>query len=279
MGEGARILGLIAGRGRLPLEVLRSARARGERVVVVGIRGEADLALARETDACTWIHLGELERLIESLRAEGVSEAVMAGKVPKTRLYDPETLRLDARALAVLGRLADRRDDTILGALAGELESEGIRLRPQPEAVPELFAGLGPVGGVAPSEAQRADIAFGWPVARTLGGLDIGQTVVVRQRAVIAVEAIEGTDAAIARAGALAPEGDLVVVKVAKPDQDPRFDMPALGIDTLKALVAARAGALAFEAGRTVVLDREQLAREADAHGIAIFGVGPEGPA
>ena len=268
------MLGLVAGRGRFPLDVARAARARGEGVVAVGFHGETDPALEELVERMSWVHLGELERLIGALA--GVERAVMVGKVPKTRLYDdPASLRPDARALSLLGRLADRKDDSILGALADELASEGIDLRPQPEVAPELFAGPGVLGSIAPSPEQEADIAFGWPIAKTLGGLDVGQTVVVHRGAVLALEAIEGTDAAVARAGSLAPGGDLVVVKVAKPEQDPRFDMPAIGLDTLKVLVAAHVGALAFEAHRTVVLDREDLAREADARGIAVVGVAP----
>jgi hypothetical protein len=274
----AGALGLIAGRGRFPLEVARALRRRGERVAAVAFRNETDPALEAEVDALEWVYLGELGRLVETLRAAGARDAVMAGKIPKVRLYgDLGALRPDPRALALLARLADRRDDTILRAIAGELEAEGIRLRPQPEMAPDLFAGPGPLGHRALSAAEAADVAFGWPIAKALGGLDIGQTVAVRERAVLAVEAIEGTDATIARAGTLA-SGGIVVVKVAKPDQDLRFDMPAIGLDTLKALREARAAVLAFEAGRTVVLDRAELAREADAQGIAVVGVAPEGP-
>lgn len=277
MASGTRVLGLIAGRGRFPLDVARAARRRGERVVAVGFHGETDAALEREADAFTWVRLGELERLIQGLRAGGVRDAVMAGKVPKTRLYaDPESLRPDARALRMLAGLADRKDDTLLSALAGELASDGIRLRPQPEVAPELFAGAGPLGRTAPTGAQRADIAFAWPIAKALGDLDVGQTVVVRDGAVLALEAIEGTDAAIARGAALAPGRGVVVVKVAKPRQDPRFDMPAIGLETLKVLGAG--GALAFEAGSTVVLDRDELAREADARGIPVVGIPAGGP-
>jgi hypothetical protein len=279
MAAPARTLGLIAGRGRFPLDVARAVRRRGERVAAVAFRGETDPGLEPEVESVVWVHLGELGRLLESLRAAGAREAVMAGKIPKTRLYgDLGALRPDGRAISLLARLRDRKDDTILRAIADELQAEGIRLRTQPEVAPELFAGPGPLGRLEPSAEQRADVAFAWPIAKELGRLDIGQTVAVRDRAVLAVEAIEGTDAAIARAGALAPSGGIVVVKVAKPDQDARFDMPAIGLDTLKALVEAKAAALAFEAGRTVVLDRDELAREADAQGIAVVGVAPEGP-
>jgi len=268
-------LGLIAGRGRFPLEVARAARARGESVVGVGFHGETDAALD-----CTRVHLGELGRLIEVLQQAGVRRAVMAGKVPKVHLYgDLESLRPDARALALLARLEDRSDDTILAAIADELATEGIELQDQSQAAPELFAPAGPLGARRPSVPVEADIAFAWPIAKALGGVDVGQTVVVRDRAVLAVEAIEGTDAAIARGAALAPGGGCVVVKVAKPGQDPRFDMPAIGLDTLAVLAEVKAAALAFEAGRTAVLDREELAREADARGIAVVGIPPDGPA
>lgn len=267
-------LGLIAGRGRFPLEVARAAHARGERVVGVGFHGETDAALD-----CTRVHLGELGRLIEVLRTAGVRRAVLAGKVPKVRLYgDLESLRPDARALALLARLEDRSDDAILAAIADELAAEGIELQEQSRAAPELFAPAGPLGTRRPGDLVEADIAFAWPIAKALGSVDVGQTVVVRDRAVLAVEAIEGTDAAIARGAALAPGGGCVVVKVAKPDQDPRFDMPAIGLDTLAVLAEVKAAALAFEASKTAVLDREALAREADACGIAVVGIPPGGP-
>jgi DUF1009 family protein len=277
--SSTQTLGLLAGQGTFPVEVTREARRRGERVVTVGIRGLADPALEVESDLFEWVHLGQLQRLCDLFAEQGVTRAVVAGKIPKTHLYDPAALHLDPRAVEALRRLADRKDDSIQGALAAELEREGVVLVAQPDAAPGLFAGAGPLGSVVPSEAQWGDAAFGWAVARALGAHDIGQSVVVRDRAVVAVEAIEGTDATIARAGELAPGGGLVVVKVTKPGQDPRFDMPAIGLDTLKALAAGGAGALFFEAGRTVVLDREALAREADAQGVAVVGVPPEGPA
>lgn len=271
--DDERPLGLIAGRGRLPGEVARAARRRGRRVVAVVFAGETDAALAAEVDQLVRIHLGELEALIAALRQAGARQAVMAGKIAKTHMYgDFGALRADARALALLGRLGDRRDDAILGALADTLEAEGIRLLPQAELVPELLAPEGPLGSVVPGPEQRRDVAFGWQIAKAMGGLDIGQTVVVRDRAVLAVEAIEGTDAAIRRGGELGRAG-ACVVKVAKPKQDPRFDLPAIGTDTLDALLEARATVLAVEAGRTLVLDREALTARADAAGVAVLGV------
>jgi DUF1009 family protein len=275
----AGALGVLAGRGRFPLDIVRAARRRGERVVVVGLVGMADVGLEAEADALAWVHVGEVQKLVDAFRAEGVERAVVAGKIPKTVLYDPAALRLDARAMAALQRLADRKDDSIQGALATELEADGIALMLQSDAAPDLFAGVGPLGRHAPDEAGWADVAFGWPVARAMGAHDIGQSVVIRERAVIAVEAIEGTDATIERAGALAPGGRLVIVKVAKPGQDPRFDMPAIGVGTLEAMLRAGAGVLAFEAGRTVVLERDAVVAAADDADISVVGVPSEGPA
>ena len=206
----------------------------------------------------------------------------MVGKVPKADFVAaPWALRPDATARELLASLADRRDDSILAGVAGFLEEQGIRLLPQAELAPELLAGEGPLGSVRPGPAQIADIAFGWPVARAIAGLDIGQTLVVKDRAVVAVEAIEGTDAAIRRAGAIAPGTS--VVKVARPHQDPRFDVPAIGPGTVAALREAKAAALAFEADCTLVLDREAMTEAADADGIALVGVRdgrlPEAPA
>lgn len=277
MGDDAP-LGLLAGDGRFPLEVARAARARGRRVVAVVFHGVTSQRLDADVDAVHRIHLGELDRLVRSLREAGVRDVVMAGKVSKEHLFgDVAAHKPDARALAFFAGLRDWRDDSILGGLADLLAGEGLVLRPQLDEAPALRAGEGPLGAVAPDDRQAADVAFGWPLAKAVAGLDIGQTVVVKARAVMAVEAIEGTDRAIRRGGELGG-GDVVVVKVAKPRQDPRFDMPAVGLDTLASLVAARAGVLAFEADRTVVLDREELVSRADAAGIALVGVGPDGP-
>jgi DUF1009 family protein len=272
------VLGLIAGRGRLPLDVARSARRRGRRVAAVAFRGLADAGLEREAAEVTWLHPGEVSAALAALHSGGVREAVLAGKVPKSALLaGAERLEIDARAAALLARLQDRRDDSILALVASVLEQEGIRLLPQADWVPELVAGEGVLGAVAPTPEQRAEVAFAWPIARALGAHDVGQTVVVRGRAVLALEAIEGTDAAIRRAGEFGPGA--CVVKLAKPHQDPRFDVPAVGPDTIAALADARAALLAVEAGRTLVLDRERFVSLADAHGIAVLGVrGPERP-
>jgi DUF1009 family protein len=269
-------LGLIAGRGALPLAVARSARQRARRVVAVALQGQADPALEAEVSELTWLHPGQVGRVIDVLRAAGVGEAVLAGKVPKLTLDDPAALRPDAGALALLRRLPDRHDASILASVADHLAEHGIRLLPQAALVPELVATAGAYGRVTANREQLAEIAFAWPLAKTVAELGIGQTLIVRGRAVLAVEAIEGTDAAILRAGRIAPGA--CVVKVAKSTQDPRFDLPAIGPETLSALIEAKAGAIAFQAGVTLVLEREALVAAADAHGVALLGIAEPPP-
>jgi DUF1009 family protein len=238
----------------------------------------SDAALEAEVDTLRWVYLGELSRIFAFFRDNGVEEVVMAGKVPKTFLWkNPSALRPDPRALALMQRLADRKDDSILGSVAEAIEEEGFPLLGQAELAPELWAPAGSVGRIPPTDEQRRDIAFGWPIAKAIGELDIGQTVVVRGGAVLALEAIEGTDAAIRRGCALGEKG-ACVVKVAKPGQDPRFDVPTIGLETLATLIECGAGALAVEAGKTVILDREAVARGADEHGISIVGIDDRKP-
>jgi DUF1009 family protein len=269
-------LGLIAGCCELPLEIARAARRRGRPVVAVALQGQADPALEAEVGQLHWLYPGEVARITALLRAAGACEAVLAGKVPKLTLDDPAALRPDAAALSLLRRLPDRQDASILSGVADFLAEHGIRLLPQTQLVPELVARPGRYGSVQVSPAQLADVAFGWPIAQAVAALGIGQTLVVRRRAVLAVEAIEGTDAAILRAGRIAPGA--CVVKLAGPRQDPRFDLPAIGEATLSALIEAKAAVLAFQAGATLVLQRDALVAAADAHGIALLGVGEPPP-
>jgi DUF1009 family protein len=282
-------LGLVAGCGELPLAVARAARRRGRPVAAVAFHGHTDPALEARARV-TWLDVGQVGAALDALERAGVEEAVLAGKVPKTGLFpgpgnlrpnaalrphaalQPDaSLRPDATGRELLATLRDRRDLSILRAVAALLASRGIRLLPQARLVPELLGAEGTLGRCAPSPAQRADVALGFAVAKRVAGLDVGQTVVVKDGAVIAVEALEGTDAAIRRAGALV--AGACVVKVARPGQDPRFDLPTLGPGTLRAAREARAAVLAFEAGQTLVLRARELAREADACGIALLGV------
>jgi DUF1009 family protein len=266
----AEPVGLIAGLGRFPIEVARAARRRGRTVVAVPILALAEPGLAGEVDDSQPLHLGELGRLVQFFRAAGVRELVMAGKVPKTFLYERAAdLHPDAMALEVLAGLADRKDDSILGAVADRLEREGFRLLGQAELAPELRAGEGALSRVRPDPGQWRELCFAWPLARALGRLDVGQTVVVRGRAAMALEAIEGTDAAIRRGAALGGAG-CCVVKLAKPHQDPRFDVPTVGPETARTCAEAGVAVLAVEAERTVVLERETLVAIADEAGLAV---------
>ncbi len=273
MPRSGELLGLIAGQGVFPLEVARTAQRRGVRVACVALRDQTRPEIEDAVESITWIYPGEVGAGIAAFRAAGVREVVMAGKVAKSDLFqNPDALRLDANASGLIGELADRKDDTILGKLADFFETVGLHLLPQYALTPELLVPAGVLTNTQPSEAQRADIAFGFPIAKAIGELDIGQTVVVKDRAVLAVEAIEGTDAAIRRAGAIA--AGACAVKVAKPSQDPRFDVPTIGLGTVAVLAEAKIAVLAIEAGATVVLERDAVVREADAHGIAIAAVG-----
>ena len=270
----AAALSLIAGAGRLPLLIARSARAEGRRVHAIALHALSDPALAGEVDACEWLHVGEFARMLAALAAAGAQQIALAGKVPKAFLWQQrEAVKPDARALAFLATLKNRNDDSLLGAVADLLAAEGFALASQLEVAPALVAPCGRIAGREATAAELSDIAFAWPIARALGALDVGQSVVVQDRAVLALEAIEGTDAAIARGLAFAEHGKpACVVKVAKPNQDVRFDVPVIGPDTLRAIAAGGGSALAVEAGRTLVLDREELAREAERAGIAVLG-------
>lgn len=261
----------MAGQGGLPLALARAARRRGRSVAAIAFHGRTDPAIEDGANV-TWLHLGEVGAALDALAGAGVREAVLAGKVPKADLFPVDGLRPDAEARRLLDGLPDRGDDSILGAVAALLETRGIRLLPQAALVPELVGGAGLLGAHAPTPAQRADLALGFRVAKALAGQDVGQTVVVKDGAVLAVEAIEGTDAAIRRGGRVTPGA--CAVKVARPDQDLRFDLPVLGPGTLRAALDAELAVLAFEAERTLVLEPEALRVLADARGVAVVGMG-----
>jgi hypothetical protein len=273
------VLGLVAGDGALPAEIALAASKRGHEVTAIGFHGITNPALADCVDQLEWLYLGEVEALLERLQSAGIRQVVMAGKVTKSHLYsagrstgEEPLLRPDGRALELLASLKDRRDDSILRALAELLDGEGIALRSQTEWIPELLPGVGCLGAEKPSAEELADISFGWPIAKQIAALDIGQTVVVKRGAVVALEAIEGTDAALRRGAALGGEG-VCVIKVAKPDQDPRFDVPTVGPDTLDVLSETGARVLAFEAHRTILLDRAATLERADRAGIVLMGI------
>ena len=270
-------LALIAGQGGLPLEVARSVRAAGRPLRALGFRGFTDPELESCVDQLDWVYVGQVEALLRALEATGTRAVACAGGIPKEHLFaNSEFVRPDAKALSLLGSLDDRGDDAILRAVGGVLETAGFTIEPQDQVAPALLAPPGPIASRAPRPEERDDVAFAWPIAKTLGRLDVGQCVVVRERTVLAVEAIEGTDAAIRR-GASFAHGAVSVIKVLKPGQDRRFDFPTIGAETVRTLKACGAELLAVEAGSTFVVERDALVGEADAAGICVVGVSAEG--
>jgi DUF1009 family protein len=268
--EQAEWIGLIAGNGRFPLLFAENARRLGYRVSAVALTGEADPSLEKVVDRIHWIALGQLRRLIKAFKQDGVRQAVMVGGVKKTHLFSD--IRPDLRSLALLRRVSVRKDDSLLRAIASELEDEGIRIRESTFGLDGLLVEEGTLTRRAPTKREWRDIEFGWEMAGAVGRLDIGQCVVVKDRVVVAVEAVEGTDEAVRRGGKLARSG-AVVIKRFKPQQDRRFDLPAIGPGTIRAMADCGAAVLAIEAGRAVFLDREEAIAAADEAGIAIVGV------
>lgn len=262
--------GLIAGGGNFPLLTLRAAKDAGHEMVVVAVREEASPEIESEADSCHWISLGQLSKLVAAFRAEGVSQAVMAGRVQHKQIFS--AIRPDWRLLKVLNELRRKNTDSLLGAIAQVLESEGVTLLDSTHFLGPSLARSGPNGRRRPSRAEARDIEYGLEIARALAGHDIGQSVVICERACVAVEAMEGTDAVLLRAGSLARGRRLSLVKVAKPNQDMRFDVPVIGTRTLRKMSEVNATAVSVQAGKTLLLEREALLAEADQAGIAVFG-------
>jgi UDP-2,3-diacylglucosamine hydrolase len=268
--EPAGPLGLIAGNGVFPLLVARGARDAGISVVAVAHVGETEDALSGLVDACTWVRVGELGRIIKTLKQAGCTRAVLAGGIKKARLF--HGFRPDLRGAAFLARVRSLHDDRLLRGIADELESEGISVIASTEYLPSLLSAAGPITRRSMKMRERSDVEFGLRVAKAVGGFEIGQTVVVKNGLVLAVEAVEGTDAAIRRGGQLS-RGGAVVVKVSKPGQDLRFDVPAVGPETIRLMAEVGATVLALEAGRTILLEREELVAAAERAGIAVVAV------
>ncbi len=264
-------IGLIAGNGSFPIFFARAAKKRGLKVVAVGMKGETKPEVAREVDAMTWVKVGQLKAMIEAFVKGGCKQAAMAGGVRKTRLF--ERARPDFLAMKLLARAAIRRDDGMLRAVADEFEKAGVTIIDSTVFMPEALAPEGVLTKRKPEPREWQDLRYGLIVAREIGKLDIGQTVVVKDGAVVALEAIEGTDACIARAGELTGKRGAVIVKVAKPTQDMRFDVPAIGPKTLVSMRDAGVRVLGIEAGRTLILEPEQFVNEADTAGLVIVGL------
>ena len=260
--------GLIAGNGDFPFLVLEGARSRGIEMAVIAIREEASPALEKAAKRLHWVSLGELSRAIELLHQEGVKRAVMAGQVKHNKIFS--SIRPDWRLAKLLFSLHAKNTDALIGAIARVLQDEGIELVDSTSFLGALLPQAGVLTKRAPDEAESADIAYGRAIARQVAALDLGQTVVIRDRACVAIEAMEGTDETIERAGRIAGGQRLAVVKVSKPRQDMRFDVPVIGRKTIATMKQANATALALDAGRTLLFEREALIHDADEVGIAI---------
>jgi hypothetical protein len=265
-------IGIIAGSGRFPILFAETAKRRGVDVVAVAHRGETAPELVHHVDAITWVQPGQLQAVIDALRQHGITRTVMVGAIAKPRMF--REILPDARALAALSRIGKLRDDLLLRTIAEELEQEGITVVPSTTYLDEIVPAAGVLGQREPTPEEWADIRYGFQVVKAIGRFDIGQSVVVRGGAVMAVEGIEGTDATIRRAGQLV-NGDIVVVKATKPIQDLRFDLPAIGPDTIRTIAEVRGRALAVEAGSTIILDRELTLTLADDARIAVVAVDP----
>lgn len=268
--SGGERLGLIAGNGRFPIIFADNARKLGYHVSAVAHEGETDPELANHVDRIHWIKIGQLNKLINAFKDDEVHQAVMLGGIKKTHVFT--TVRPDFRTLALATRLALWKDDDILRELAKELEKEGITICESTFGLEGILAEEGTLTARKPSEKEWEDVRYGWDVAYDIGRLDIGQCVIVKDRMVVAVEAVEGTDETIKRGGQLAKAG-AVVVKRCKPQQDLRFDLPAVGPRTIDIMASVNASVLAVEAGRTILLDRDLMLEKAKAARIAVVGL------
>jgi len=273
-----RRVGLLAAWGRFPITVAQSLKREGYEVNCLGVKWHADPVLKEICDDFQWLNAAKLGQAIRYYRRRGIRHATMAGKFHKVEIYRPWVWLRYVPDLTFLrtfyphfiGRREDCRDDTLLGALCRAFSNGGVEFQPATDFAPELLVKAGPIAGRAPSPSQVADIEFGWQIAKQMGGLDIGQSVSIKDRSVIAVEAIEGTDAAIRRAGELCRRGGFTVIKVAKPNQDMRFDVPTVGVGTLETMVESGAKVLAIEANQTILLDDAKFRDYANSHGLSI---------
>jgi DUF1009 family protein len=260
--------GLIAGNGRFPFLVLEGARRQGVSMAVAAIKEETDPEIERVAERVEWLGVAQLGKLIRFFKREGVERAIMAGQVKHVQIFSGALLP-DLRMIKTILRLPRRNTDALIGAVADELKSEGIELIDSTYFLQDHLPQAGQLSRRRPDERERGDIEYGLEIAREITRLDLGQTIVVRSRACVAIEAMEGTDATIRRAGELA-KGKLTVIKVAKPDQDMRFDVPVVGVPTIQTMIEAGATALCITAGKTLMFDREEMIRLADKNGIAV---------
>ena len=272
-------LGLVAGNGRFPVILAQNARRQGVQVVAVALEGETLPELEQHVDSLHWASIAKLGKVIRIFQQEGVTKAVMAGGVTKAKLYQRFTnpkLFPDLRAVSVLYKRArDNKDHTLLAAVADEFASEGIHFQSTIDYMDGFLADVGCMTRRAPSAQEMEDVEFGWPLAKAIAEMQIGQSIVVKDKCVVAVEAVEGTDDMLRRGGALA-RGQAVAIKVCRPNQDFRFDVPTIGPLTVDTLSEAGISALAVDAGKTIMLDKPELLEAVDAKRIAIVGRAPD---
>jgi DUF1009 family protein len=261
-------LGLIAGGGKFPIIVAQAAQAEGKKVIAVAHQGETLPELEPLVEKIFWIRLGEFGKLLRILKNEGVKDVIMAGGIDKRKMFSK--IHPDLKGLLLMAKMSNRKDDFILRAVASELEKEGLQVHPSHSFLPSLLAPAGVLTRRRPTAEEAGDIEFGWIQAKELGKLDIGQCLVVRKKAVVAVEAIEGTDETIRRGGLLARE-KAVIIKICKPGQDLRFDLPAVGEQTIETMHEVKAGVLVIEAQKTLIFDREAMIRLADTYKMVII--------
>jgi DUF1009 family protein len=275
--------GLIAGNGRFPFMVVEGARRAGVSLSVAAIREETDPSIEEKVDRLTWVGIGQLGKMIRFFKGEGVEKAIMAGQVKHVQIFSRAVP--DARMLKMLLRLPRRNTNSLIGAVAAELASEGIDLIDSTYFLQDYLPAAGTLTKRQPNAAERADVEYGLEIAREMARLDLGQTIVVRGKACVAIEAMEGTDETIRRAGELLrggrqaqkklrlTSGALTVLKLSKPDQDMRFDVPVVGVPTIETMIAAGATCLCLSAGKTLMFDRDDMMALANKHKLAIISV------
>lgn len=270
MSESNIVVGLIAGGRQFPLLVAKGVKEHGHKLVVAGFTGHTNMAVVDHADVWRELKLGKLNELIQFFKENGVNKVIMAGTIDKPKIMDIR--HLDMRAIKLVFKRKNKGDSAILGALASEFEAEGMFVAQAHELVPELLSPVGTITRCEPTEQQWEDIRFGWKLAKEFGRLDVGQCVVVREGIVAAIEALEGTDEAIRRGCAYGGE-QCVVVKVFKPGQDERIDLPSLGLDTIQIMIEGGATCLAYEAGKSLFFDQEKSIEIANKAGLSIVGV------
>jgi DUF1009 family protein len=266
-------LGLIAGNGQFPFLVVEGARKAGAQVAVAAIREETDPEIERVADNVMWVGVGQLGKMLRFFKSEGVEKAIMAGQVKHVQIFGSSIP--DLRMVKMLLKLPRKNTDALIGAVANELASEGIELIDSTHFLKDQLPTVGPLTKRKPDDRERSDIEYGLEIAHEIARLDLGQTIVVRDRACVAIEAMEGTDAVIRRAGELA-RGRLTVVKIAKPNQDMRFDVPVVGLSTIQTMIEAGATCLCLTAEKTLMFEREDMIQLAHKNKIAITAVATE---